>query len=143
MKTVDTLDRTVLRQLEALLLERRARLQESVRERMMARRTGESRRSPEEATNAVQSLGEDFEVAMLDRESREAAQIDSALGRLAQGEYGICRGCGEFIGLERLKALPFAQRCRACQADVERRELRGALEPASIRPGLRASGARR
>lgn len=110
---------------------------------MMARRTAESRWSPEEATNAVQSLGEDFEVAMLDRESREATQIDSALGRLVRGEYGICRSSGEFIGLERLKALPFAQHCRACQADVERREPGSAAGLVSISPRLRAPGARR
>lgn len=145
METTDTLDRTIVKELEALLLERRARLRESVRARMTERRTGEPRRSPEEATNAVQSLGEDFEVAMLDRQSREAVQVDNALERLARGEYGICRGCGEFIGLGRLKALPFAQRCTGCQADVEERELRreAVLEPGSIRPRPRRPGARR
>ncbi len=124
METTDRLDRTIVKELEAFLLERRARLQESVRARKAERRTGAPRRSPEEATNAVQSLGEDFEVAMLDRQSREAAQIDAALERLARDEHGFCRGCGVFIGLRRLKALPFAQRCTACQADVEARELR-------------------
>jgi len=136
METTDRLDRTIVKELEAYLLERRARLQESVRARMAERRTGAPRRSPEDATNAVQSLGEDFEVAMLDRQSREAAQIDAALERLARDEHGFCRGCGVFIGLGRLKALPFAQRCTACQADVEARELRseGALRPGSRRP---------
>jgi len=145
MEATDTLDRTIVKELEAFLLERRARLQEAVRARMVERRTGEPRRSPEDATNAVQSLGEDFEVAMLDRQSREAAQIDAALERLARGEYGICRGCGVFIGLGRLKALPFAQRCTACQADVEAREPRSeaALRPGSIRPRPRPPGARR
>jgi len=119
-----SLDRQIVRAFEALLLERRAKLRESVRARMAERRTGEPRRSPEDATNAVESLGEELEVAMLDRESREAAQIDAALERLARGEYGICRDCGVFMGLGRLKALPFAPRCTACQAEVEARELR-------------------
>ncbi len=105
-----SLDRQIVRAFEALLLERRAKLRESVRARMAERRTGEPRRSPEDATNAVESLGEELEVAMLDRESREAAQIDAALERLARDEYGICRSCGTVIGLGRLKALPFARR---------------------------------
>src|SRR5437899_10737835 len=79
-------------------------------------------RSPANATSAVESLGEELEVAMLDRESREAAQIDAALERLARDEYGICRNCGTVIGLARLRALPFAQRCAQCHAGVEARE---------------------
>ena len=86
-----TVDRQIVREFEALLLERRAKLRRSVRTRIAERRTGEPRRSPEDATNAVESLGEELEVAMLDRESREAAQIDAALERLARDEYGICR----------------------------------------------------
>src|SRR5437870_13677581 len=122
METTDTLDRTIVEGLKAFLLARRASLQGSVRTRMAERRAGEPRRSPEAATNAVESIGEDFEVGMLDRESREAAQIDAALEPLARDEYGICRNCGTVIGLARLRALPFAQRCTACQGGVEARE---------------------
>ena len=63
-----SLDRQIVRAFQALLLERRAKLRESVRARMAERRAGEPRRSPEDATNAVESLGEELEVAMLDRE---------------------------------------------------------------------------
>jgi DnaK suppressor protein len=122
MKRTVSLDRRLVKELEALLVERRARLRESVRARMSERRTGEPRRSPEDATNAVESLSEDLEFAILDRESREAAQIDAALERLARDEYGICRNCGTVIGFGRLRALPFAQCCTACQARVEARE---------------------
>lgn len=136
MEGLKALDRRFASEVEAFLRERRARLQESVRARMTERRVGEPRRSPEEATNAVQSLGEDLEVAILDRYSREAAQIDAALERLAQDEYGICRNCGAPIGLQRLKALPFAQRCTACEADAEAQEGRARAER---RPGLSRS----
>jgi DnaK suppressor protein len=122
MEKAGSLDHRSTKEFEALLLERRAKLQESVRARMTERRTGEPRRSAEEATNAVESLGADLEVAMLDRESREARQIDAALERLARDEYGICRDCGTVIALGRLRALPFAQRCTECQAGVEMRE---------------------
>jgi len=99
MEKAGSLDHRIVKEFEALLRERRARLQEYVRARMTERRTGEPHRSPEDATNAVESLSEDLEVAMLDREIREAAQIDAALERLARDEYGICGNCGTGIGL--------------------------------------------
>src|SRR5438132_13097441 len=122
MEGTGSLEHRIVKAFEAILLERRARLQEFVRARVTEHRTGERRRSPEDATNAVESLSEDLEVAVLDRESREAAQIDAALERPARDEYGICGNCGRVMGLGRLKALPFAQRCTACQAGVEARE---------------------
>jgi DnaK suppressor protein len=140
MKRRDTLDRQTVKELETFLLERRAQLQASVRARMTERRTGEPRRSPEDATNAVEGLGRDLEVAVLDRQSREAAQIDAALDLLARDEYGICRTCGASIGLGRLKALPFAQRCTACQAGAEARARNRERMAAPLRP-LRASQA--
>ena len=98
MEGTGSLEHRIVKAFEAILLERRARLQEFVRARVTEHRTGERRRSPEDATNAVESLSEDLEVAVLDRESREAAQIDAALERLARGEYGICGNCGTVIG---------------------------------------------
>lgn len=144
MERPGAIDRGTMKELEALLLERRARLRESVRARMTERRAGEPRRSPEDATNAVEALREELEVATLDRESREAAQIDAALESLARGEYGICRSCRALIGLGRLKALPFAQRCTACQAGVEARQHldRDEHRQRSIRPEPRPLRAR-
>src|SRR5437016_7689498 len=89
MEGTGSLDHRIVKAFEAILLERRARLQESVRARVTEHRTSERRRSPKDATNAVESLSEDLEVAVLDRENREAAQIDAALERLARGEYGM------------------------------------------------------
>src|SRR5260370_10869924 len=118
MERTGSLDHRIVKAFEAILLERRARLQESVRARVTEHRTGERRRNPEDATNAVESLSEDLEVALLNRERREAAQIDAALERLARAEYGISGNGGTVIRLGRLKALPFAQRCTACPAAV-------------------------
>ncbi|HET7293495.1 MAG TPA: TraR/DksA family transcriptional regulator, partial [Vicinamibacteria bacterium] len=41
--------------------------------------------------------------------------IDSALERLQNGDYGTCSDCGTEIAELRLRALPFADRCRDCQ----------------------------
>jgi DnaK suppressor protein len=47
-------------------------------------------------------------------------KIETALERLDSGDYGVCEECGEEIGLERLKIIPYALYCRDCQ---ETREL--------------------
>ena len=52
-------------------------------------------------------------------ESRELAQIDNALERIAEGMYGVCEKCGEAISQARLKALPFAGKCIRCQEEDE------------------------
>ncbi len=47
--------------------------------------------------------------------------IDEALRKIDQGTYGICDRCGEPISIERLKAIPYATLCIACQESIERR----------------------
>jgi DnaK suppressor protein len=45
---------------------------------------------------------------------RELAEIEAALGRIADGRYGNCLNCGGPMGLQRLRAIPEARYCIAC-----------------------------
>jgi DnaK suppressor protein len=54
-------------------------------------------------------------------ESRELAQIESALDRIRHGRYGRCETCDQPISPMRLKALPYATECIACARRDERR----------------------
>ena len=47
-------------------------------------------------------------------------QAERATSRKATGEYGVCEDCGQKISVERLKFLPEATRCVACQTRQER-----------------------
>lgn len=44
----------------------------------------------------------------------ELTAIDTALARMARGEYGSCRRCSGAIAVGRLEALPEASECLAC-----------------------------
>ncbi|HWI41623.1 MAG TPA: TraR/DksA family transcriptional regulator [Verrucomicrobiae bacterium] len=55
-----------------------------------------------------------------DRDREKLRNIDEALLRVAEGEYGICEECEEEIPLGRLKAMPFARYCVKCKADIEK-----------------------
>jgi len=61
----------------------------------------------------------DIELAMLQMRAEALSKIDVALYRLDAGEYGSCVDCKGEIAERRLRALPFAVRCQACE---ERRE---------------------
>jgi DnaK suppressor protein len=62
---------------------------------------------------------EEISAAVVDHRAQQLAQIDRALADIEAGRYGICRECGEDIPKARLKVMPFATRCVACQARVE------------------------
>ncbi|QSV46435.1 TraR/DksA family transcriptional regulator [Geobacter benzoatilyticus] len=64
----------------------------------------------------------DRELGLLlnDRERDKLRQIDEALLRIEDGEYGICEECEEEIPLGRLKVMPFARFCVRCQSDMEK-----------------------
>jgi DnaK suppressor protein len=54
------------------------------------------------------------------REREKLTAIDEALLRIADGTYGTCEECGKKIHKERLKIMPFARNCVACQSDIEK-----------------------
>ncbi len=65
-----------------------------------------------------QSLRE-LAVSMMNSDWHVQKAIQAALGRLESGQYGRCEECDEPIVLRRLKALPWATRCVACQEETE------------------------
>jgi RNA polymerase-binding transcription factor len=101
--------RWVLHELEAEILDR-------VRSLRMAHES-EPVDDPEEAWR--QNVERDLEVALAERAYETLRRIDEARVRLDEGTYGLCRRCVSSIPEERLRALPFAVLCRACQAREE------------------------
>lgn len=131
MKPKARLDRRTVQQIARFLKDKRAELKKRVWNVMADRFTNGVRRSPDSAAWATETLHEEIQVTLMDRQSRQLTQIDAALERLSRGEYGLCQRCGEFIGLPRLRALPFAQRCTPCQSYMER-EARRQAQPVSV-----------
>jgi len=127
VKPKDKLDRRTTKEIEQSLKKRHTELKKFVQSVMTERSTTRPGRPADSAVWATETLHDEVQVSLMDRQSRQVAQIEAALERLGRQDYGICQDCGEFIGLERLRALPFAQRCRPCQSRAElsaRRESR-------------------
>jgi RNA polymerase-binding transcription factor len=110
---------TRMQDLRQILLDRRRAIEGDVRTRI---RDGRAERSEEvlddgATSDAALQNGIDFAVIQLKAET--LARIDAALTRLDAGLYGDCFDCGDEISDRRLRALPFAVRCTACE---EKRE---------------------
>jgi len=54
------------------------------------------------------------------RLTERAKRLEIALSRISEGEYGVCSECGTSIPPQRLRAVPDATTCVACQARLER-----------------------
>jgi len=81
-----------------------------------------------EVLDAVESseadIQDEIEFALIQMKSETLNKIDDALARLEQGDYGNCFECGEEIAEKRLRALPFAVRCKDCEEAREAAEQR-------------------
>jgi DnaK suppressor protein len=102
------------------LLNRRAEL----RKRLGMELDGLGMKTPsatgDSADAAFESTGEELAGQLAQLEARELAQIELALRRIKQGQYGVCDGCGCKIPVARLNALPYSTFCVKCQQESER-----------------------
>ena len=58
---------------------------------------------------------DDIEFVLLQMKAETLSKIGEALARLEEGSYGYCFECGDEIAQQRLRALPFAVRCKGCE----------------------------
>jgi DnaK suppressor protein len=60
-----------------------------------------------------------LDLAVLQMKADTCRDIEGALQRIQAGTFGQCEKCGSVIPPARLQAVPFAVRCRDCQAKAE------------------------
>src|SRR5215831_1136646 len=76
-----------------------------------------------DALDEVQLAGErELAIRNLDRESSLLRQVRLALGRIADGSFGVCMHCEEDIKPKRLDAVPWTKYCIKCQEAADRQE---------------------
>jgi RNA polymerase-binding transcription factor len=81
----------------------------------------------EEGESSEVDVQEEIEFALIEMKAETLKMIDAALRRIGEGTYGECFECGEKISEARLRALPFAVRCRDCEEARELAKLRERL----------------
>ena len=69
-------------------------------------------------------IQEDIELALIQMKAETLNKINEALSRLEEGSYGRCFECADEIAEPRLRALPFAVRCKDCEEARENAQKR-------------------
>ena len=113
-------------ELKRMLEDRRRELMSSVQEKMRdVRAEGSKDRDVlDQGESSEVDIQEDIEFALIQMKSETLTKIDAALRRLDEGTYGNCFECGDEIAEARLRALPFAARCKDCEEARETAERR-------------------
>jgi DnaK suppressor protein len=117
----EALTEAQIAELRAILEHRRAELVASI----------ESKR--DEDRDAGREVGDEMDEAstegatamtskLLERDVLLLREVDRALAKMKEGEYGLCEGTGEPIGYSRLKLRPWARFSVEHQEEIERAE---------------------
>ena len=106
-----------LKRLHQSLLARRSDLRKKLAEDLDSLRNSEA--TGDEADAAFDATGDEMNSQLAELEARELTQIEKALVRLKQGNYGLCEVCQSRIPVGRLNMLPFSTLCVACQREME------------------------
>ncbi|MGI6657664.1 MAG: RNA polymerase-binding protein DksA [Desulfobulbus sp.] len=77
---------------------------------------------PDPNDRATMESDRSFALRIRGRERKLVEKIDEALGRIDNGTYGVCAGCGQDISVKRLQARPVAEFCIDCKTRQEQRE---------------------
>ena len=108
-----------LAQLKAALQQRYLELREEIRSEL--EHSGNQHyadlagAAPDPGDASVADMLVDLNANLVDRQVNEIREVEAALKRLAELNFGDCIECGDEIGFERLMAYPTAQRCVRCQ----------------------------
>lgn len=75
---------------------------------------------PDIGDMSANTYSRDLLLNLSENQRQKIRDIDVALERLAQGEYGICARCGDEIAPRRMEVRPFSRYCIDCKTDVEK-----------------------
>ena len=108
--------------LRHMLIERRRELHDDVQRRIRDGRTDRPEQGRDDLEHSDADIQGDIEFSLLQMRSEMLTRIDAALVRLDAGKYGSCFECEGEISEPRLRALPFAVRCQACEEQREKEQ---------------------
>jgi DnaK suppressor protein len=118
-------------ELKNILEERRREIMGQVQDKIRDVRTEGANNPAVGVLDAVESseadIQDDIEFALIQMKAETLHKIEEALRRLDEGTFGYCFECGEEIGERRLRALPFAVRCKDCEEARETAQQRERL----------------
>jgi DnaK suppressor protein len=110
------------------LEERQTMLRRNVSRTEMDGRQSDEDSAQDIADKAASSYNKEFLFHQSNSDRQLLQMVESALGRIREGNFGQCISCGQEINPKRLEAVPWTRYCIECQEKMEQ----GQLEHAPI-----------
>jgi DnaK suppressor protein len=107
-----------------MLVERRRERLNEIQSRVRVVREVGSSKDHHSSPLAETEPEDDLEFALIQMKSEMLETVNEAVLRFDAGAYGYCVDCGEVITSARLRAMPFAVRCRECEEARENEQHR-------------------
>jgi DnaK suppressor protein len=115
------MDKNELKVIKESLLKMRQEVMVEVQGKYAAsREMGDEGNLPDLADASSNAYHRELLLNLSETQHQKMRDIDAALARLAQGEYGICAHCGEDISPRRMEVRPFSRYCIDCKTDIEK-----------------------
>jgi DnaK suppressor protein len=130
-KLINGLTQTQWNELNKVLSEKRAELRRSIVNRRDRDSTVDPSEIIEELEQAATGQHQDVALRILDKEVKLLREVERALKKFENKEYGLCEGTMEPIGYARLKARPWARYSVTHKEELERIQ----REQSTLRPG--------
>lgn len=113
------MDKRTLTSYKKRLLAKRQELTEAYNRDKNYGRESDSGGTQDLADKASSSYTKEFLYSLSNTERQILEQVEEAIERMDEGEYGTCAECEEKITRKRLDAVPWARYCVPCQARIE------------------------
>ena len=123
-KTTGTNRKKFLSKMREQLVEMKTKLLSEMDSELRAEREGNKDEGMDTYDLASEERDREINFILSDRERVKIKQIDDALGRMAEGSYGVCESCGDQIGSKRMMARPVTTFCINCKSEMEAEERR-------------------
>jgi DnaK suppressor protein len=127
-----TMSRTRYLELKKMLLERRYEIRNYIKNFLDEHK---EKGKKGKVGKRVREKMEQDQIALLRMKNEELNKLNVALAALERRDYGYCHDCGTEISEKRLRALPFAVRCKGCEEKKEIAEDRERLQVVRRHPG--------
>ena len=111
-----------LAQFKEQLNQWRQELSEGLNETLHSMHVNDQGSFPDPTDQASMETDRNFDLRIRDRERKLIKKIDQAFGRIKDGSFGSCEGCGGDISVKRLQARPVTTYCIDCKTAQEQEE---------------------
>ena len=113
------MDKKRLEQFRKKLEARQQEMRRVVSNTELAGRSADVETAQDIADKAASSYTKEFLFSQSNNERQLLHEVESALGRIREGEFGNCVSCGKEVNPKRLEAVPWTRFCINCQEKLE------------------------